>query len=156
MTIDELKDIILPFIDIPIINFEIENKIISESKGRKKFNKTIKEKVDAKIGVYVWVEKSTEEVVYIGMAGKIKTDGSIGNHTIRNRLIASRGKNKMTKKYIQTNDYINEFMEKNSIDSLVFYIMYSKEDEPPAYIEALLLYSYFKKNKKLPRLNNSF
>ncbi|MBK8820612.1 MAG: hypothetical protein IPN49_16575 [Saprospiraceae bacterium] len=39
--------------------------------------------------------KRTEEVVYIGMAGKIKTDGTIGDHSIQKRLIASRGKVKL-------------------------------------------------------------
>jgi hypothetical protein len=156
MEIDEIKEIILPYIDMPVVNFEIEKQLFLESNGREKFNQTIRKKVASKFGVYVWVVKLTGEVVYIGMAGKIKTDGTIGDHSIQNRLIASRGKDKITKKDIQTNDYISIFMSNNSIDSLNFFIMYSKQDEPPAYIEAILLYKYYKKNKKLPRLNNSF
>lgn len=156
MTIDEIKEVILPYIDEPIVNFEIEKQLFSEINGREKFNQTIRENVQSKFGVYVWVDKLNGEIVYIGMAGKIKTDGTLGDHSIQNRLLASRGKDKATKKDIQTNDYISAFMANNSIDSLNFFIMYSKQDEPPAYIEALLLYKYYKKNKKLPRLNNSF
>lgn len=44
----------------------------------------------------------------------------------------------------------------NNIDSLRFYILYSKQSEPPAYIESLLLYNYFKTNNYLPCLNNAF
>lgn len=90
------------------------------------------------------------------MAGKIKTDGTLGDHSVQNRLLASRGKNKSTKKDIQTNDYDNDFMSKNNIETLNFYILYSKTEEPPAYIEALLLYKYYNKNNRLPKLNNSF
>lgn len=156
MKIDDLKEVIMPYIEEPIINFEIKKQIFSENNGRNKFNKAIRDNVDEKFGVYVWVDKSSEEIVYIGMAGKIKTDGTLGDHSIQNRLLASRGKDKTTKKDIQTNDYISAFMTNNNIDSLNFFILYSKLGEPPAYIEALMLYNYYKKNNRLPRLNNSF
>jgi hypothetical protein len=156
MTIEEIKDIILPYIDEPVINFEIEKNIFAELGGREKFNQTIRQNVKTKFGVYVWVNKKTAEILYIGMAGKVKTDGSLGDHSIQKRLLASRGKDKVSKKDIQTNDYVSEFMTQNEIYSLYIFIMYSKKDEPPAYIEALLLYKYYKKNNKLPRLNNSF
>ena len=90
------------------------------------------------------------------MAGKIKTDGTLRNHTLRNRLIATRGKDKITKKDIQTNDHLHDFMQKSNINSLNFYIFYSKPQEPPSYIEALMLYKFYKKNIKLPILNYSF
>jgi hypothetical protein len=156
MTIEEIKTAILPYIDEPVVNFEIEKKIFDELGGRELFNKTIRQNVKPKFGVYVWVDKRTAEILYIGMAGKVKTDGSLGDHSIQNRLLASRGKDKVSKKDIQTNDYISNLMTKNEIDSLDIFIMYSKKDEPPAYIEALLLYKYYKQNNKLPRLNNSF
>lgn len=156
MTIEELKHIILPYIDGPIINFLIEKQIFSENNGREIFNKKIREKVDKKFGVYIWVDTASNEVVYIGMAGKIKTDGTLGDHSIQNRLLASRGKDKSTKKDIQTNDYVRDFMLTNNIETLNFYIMYSKTEEPPAFVEALLLYNYYKKNNRLPKLNNSF
>jgi hypothetical protein len=156
MTIIEITDVLRPYIEEPVINFEIEKSIFAELGGRKKFNQTIRQNVKAKFGVYVWVDKKTAEILYIGMAGKIKPDGSLGDHSIQNRLLASRGKDKVSKKYIQTNDYVSNFMTQYEIDSLDIFIMYSKKDEPPAYIEALLLYKYYKKNNKLPRLNNSF
>jgi len=156
MTIQEIKEIILPYIEEPIIDFEIERQIFSEKNGRKTFNKKIRDKVDKKFGVYVWVDKATNEIVYIGMAGKIKSDGIAGDHSIQDRLLASRGKNEITKKDIQTNDYIRDVMTDKNIETLNFYIMYSRTDEPPAYIEALLLYKYYKRNNRLPKLNYSF
>lgn len=158
MTIEEIKKIILPFTNEPIVNFEIKKNMFDEIGGTKKFNDTIREKVKKdEIGVYVWVDKKTKEIVYIGMAGKIKKDNLIGSHSIQKRLLASRGKDKVSKKDISTSDYISDFMKKNAIDTLDFFIMYSKDGEPPAYIEALLIYEYYKKNSnKLPKLNNSF
>ena len=90
------------------------------------------------------------------MAGKIKTDGTLGDHSVQNRLLASRGINKSTKKDIQTKDYVHNYMIENDIEKLDFYIMYSKTGEPPAFLEALLLYKYYKKKNRLPILNNSF
>lgn len=156
MTIEEVKQIIEPYIDKPIIDFIVEKQIFSEDNGRKIFNKTIREKVDKKFGIYVWVNNSTNEIIYIGMAGRIKKDGKLGKHSIQNRLLASRRKDKTNKKYIQTNDYVCDFMKKNIVEAMIFYIMYSKTEEPPAYLEALLLYNYFKKNNRLPELNYSF
>ena len=78
------------------------------------------------------------------------------DHSIQNRLLASRGKDKISRKDIQTNDYVSEVMTQNEIDSLDIFIMYSKKDEPPAYIEALILYKYYKKNNRLPLLNKTF
>ena len=145
MTIEEIKDVIIPYIDEPVINFEIEKNIFAELGGREKFNQTIRQNVKTKFGVYVWVNKKTAEILYIGMAGKVKTDGSLGDHSIQKKLLASRGKDKVSKKDIQTNDYVSEFMTQKEIDSLDIFIMYSKNDEPPDYIEALLLYKYYKK-----------
>jgi len=156
LNIQEIKEIILPFIDEPIVNFEIEKTVFNEVDGRNKFNKTIRKEVEAKHGVYIWVNKKTAEIIYIGMAGRIKTDGSLVDHSIQNRLLASRGKDKISRKDIQTNDYVSEVMTQNEIDSLDIFIMYSKKDEPPAYIEALILYKYYKKNNRLPLLNKTF
>jgi hypothetical protein len=135
---------------------KLKKTVFDDIDGRKKFNEIIRKEVEAKYGVYIWVNKKTTEILYIGMAGRIKTDGSWGYHSIQNRLLASRGKDKISRKDIQTNDYINSFMTQNEIDLLDIFIMYSKKHEPPAYIEALLLYKYYKKTNKLPRLNNSF
>jgi hypothetical protein len=156
MSIEEIKNLIAAYVEEPIINFTINHNMFASNNGRRNFNKTIREKVGEKVGVYIWVDKKRAEIVYIGMAGKIKTNGSLGDHSIQKRLLASRGKDKVSKKDIQTNDYVNKFMTQNEINDLDIFVMYSKKDEPPAYIEALLLYKYYKKNNKLPRLNNSF
>ena len=47
-------------------------------------------------------------------------------------------------------------MAAKNIDILDFYIFYTKTGEPPSYVEAVLLYNYFKRNNKLPVLNNAF
>lgn len=156
MKLDDVKDLIKEFLDEPIVNFQIEKSIFNHDIGRELYNQTIRQKVKRKHGVYIWMDKDIEEILYIGMAGKIKTDGTLGDHSIQNRLLASRGKDNVTKKDIQTNDYIKGLMVDHNIRTLDFFIIYSKQDEPPAYIEALLLYKYYKQNKRLPKFNNSF
>jgi hypothetical protein len=156
MEIKELIVAIEPYIEAPAIKFVVEKQMFTEKNGRSKFNNIIRDRVENKFGVYLWVNQKTSEIVYIGMAGRINTNGTFGIHSIQKRLLASRGKDKAIKKDIQTNDYVRDYMVNNDVESLDFYIMYSKTGEPPAYIEAMLLYKYYKKNNRLPKLNNSF
>jgi len=46
------------------------------------------------------VNDITGSIVYIGMSGKIKTNSTLGDHSVRKRLLASRGKDKKTNKDI--------------------------------------------------------
>lgn len=156
MKIAALTELIESYID-SFEMFQIHTQIFVTENGRKIYNKIIREKVRANsFGIYVWVNPDNEEVIYIGMAGKIKTNGAFCDHTLRDRLTASRGKDKQTKIDIQTNDYIKGFMIATNVDALDFYVFYTKEGEPPSYVEALLLYNYYKKSKRLPILNNAF
>lgn len=134
----------------------IEWSLFEKENGRKMYNKLIRANVADKFGVYIWCNSLNNEIYYIGMAGKIKTDGTLSNHSLRKRLLASRGRDQKTKKDFQTNDFVKKFMKENKIKSLDFYIAYSTGDVPPAYVEAVLLYEYYKENRCLPRLNNSF
>ncbi|MDG2194865.1 MAG: hypothetical protein P8K77_08505 [Polaribacter sp.] len=156
MKIKELIKLIEFYIKLPIIEFSITKKLFEEDNYRKIFNKIIRNKVENKSGVYVWMDSKTNEIYYIGMAGKINSNGLFGNHSLQKRLIASRGRDKKTKKDIQTNDYVKNFMIENKIESLNFYIMYSKDKEPPAYLEAVLLNGFYKEKNCLPKLNKSF
>lgn len=78
------------------------------------------------------------------------------SHLLIELTLASRGRDKKTKKDIQTNDFVKKFMEENNIVSLDFYVAYTKDGIPPTYLETILLYEYFKEKKCLPKLNNSF
>ena len=156
MTVQELSQLISSY-TVSTTIFPIEKQLFYSENGRKTYNATIKNKVNVKgFGIYIWVNSATGEVVYIGMAGKVKTDGSICDHSLSQRLKASRERCKETNKYIQTNDYLKNFMAAKNIDILDFYIFYTKTGEPPSYVEAVLLYNYFKRNNKLPVLNNAF
>ena len=156
MTIEKAKQVLYQHVINPIIEFEIERNLFIDEKGRDKYNSIVRNNVENRNGVYLWVNSGNNEIIYIGMAGKIKSNGKYGNHSIQKRLLAARGKDKMTKKYVQTNDYIRNIMTDKDIQKIKFYIMYSKIGEPPAFLEALLLYEFYKINTRLPMLNSSF
>ncbi len=120
------------------------------------YNSFIKENVAKKPGVYIWFDTKNQEVIYIGMAGKIKTSGQLTNHPISKRLQATRSKDVATKKDITTNRYIAAILEIFEVQEIKFHILPCKENEPAAYIESILLYNYFKKNGVLPILNNAY
>jgi hypothetical protein len=48
MNIQEIKDFILPFIEGPIVNFEIEKTVFDDIDVRKKLNEIIRKEVEAK------------------------------------------------------------------------------------------------------------
>ena len=146
MNANNLLSILESFSSSPILKLSIEWSLFEKVNGRKLYNKLIRENVQNKFGVYLWGNPKTDEIYYIGMAGKIKTDGTLSNHTLQQRLQAPRGRDKKTKKDIQTNDFVKEFMKRNKILSLDFHVAYSKDDIPPSYVEAVLLYEYFKEN----------
>ncbi len=156
MTIDTIQEIIRTYVSLPLVSFDIDRNIFNLENGRKRYNEIINENVENQVGIYVWTDDMTSEVYYIGMAGKINSDGSVVNHSLNERLKASRCKDNETKKDVQTNDYVKKFMFENNIARLKFYVMYTMPGEPPSYIEALLLYKYYKQNGRLPLLNNSF
>lgn len=109
MNLEKIKQIIMPFMNCqPLNSFDIDKSFIKNPDFRKSYNKLIREKVKANFGIYFWLDKSKEELIYVGMAGKIKNDGTFGDHTIQKRLIASRDKDKLTRKDIQTNDYLKK------------------------------------------------
>ena len=156
MRINEFLDNVNIFIQKPIVTFNVDMKLFNQKNYRKLYNEKIREKVQDKFGIYIWADSQTQELFYIGKAGTIKNDGSFGNHTLKKRLIATRGKNEKTKKDILTNDYVRDFMLKNRITSLNFYVIYTLDGISPTYVESILLNEFYKQNKYLPILNNSF
>jgi hypothetical protein len=121
-----------------------------------RYNAHIRKMVAQKPGVYIWYDKKNKEVIYVGMAGKIKTNGQLSNHPISQRLQAPRSRDITTKKEISTNNYIPAILELLGISEIEFYILPVKENEPSAYVESILLYKYFKTHGVLPILNNAF
>lgn len=154
MTITESMLIANEYIENNIV-FEVPQQLFLQPNGRNLYNQLIRNQIPVNTyGVYLWENTETGEIIYIGMAGKIKTNGQLGSHSIENRLTASRGKE--NGKDIQSNDYVNRFMLNGNINSLTFHILETNEQTPPSYLEAVLLYNYYNKNKVLPVLNNSF
>jgi len=157
MNIGEIKTIIQAYTLSDFTTIEITLELVAQEIIPYAYNSHIRKKIqESKFGVYVWMNSNNNEVLYIGMAGKVDKNGKFGKHSLRERLIASRGKDK-NKKDIPTRKYIHKFMSDENLDSINFYVFYTKENIPPSYVEALLLFSHLKnENNKLPILNNSF
>ncbi|WP_348800050.1 hypothetical protein [Flavobacterium adhaerens] len=154
MTIPEIMQIANDYIDNNTA-FKVPHQLFLQPNGRNLYNQLIRQQIQANsYGVYIWVNSQTAEIIYIGMAGKMKTNGQIGSHSIENRLVATRGK--VNGRDVLTNDYLFSFMRNNNLESLTFHILYTNNQTPPSYLEALLLYNFYRQNEVLPSLNNSF
>lgn len=155
MNIKKVLKICLPFSDASEIKFSIKDELFLDNDYRKKFNQIIRENVERKFGIYIWVNSNTNEILYIGKAGTIKQDGQFSKHTVRDRLLASRGKDKNGKD-VQTNEFFKKFMEQGNIKRVDVYLIYTISNVSPGYLESLLLNNYFKENRELPIFNKHF
>ena len=154
MTITESMLIANEYIENNIV-FEVPQQLFLEPNGRNLYNQLIRNQIPVNTyGVYLWENTQTGEIVYIGMAGKIKTNGQLGSHSIENRLVATRGR--IDGIDILTNNYVNNFMQVNNVNSLTFHVLKTNVQTPPSYLEAVLLYNFYSQNGVLPILNNSF
>lgn len=154
MTITESMLIANEYIENNIV-FEVPQQLFLEPNGRNLYNQLIRNQIPVNTyGVYLWENTHTGEIIYIGMAGKIKTNGQLGSHSIENRLIATRGK--VNGRDVLTNDYVNNFMINRNVNSLTFHVLKTNVQTPPSYLEAVLLYNFYSQNGVLPILNNSF
>lgn len=164
MKIQDIQKIISNYTKNSFISFIVDKTILEQDANRKKgeelkYNKLIKDNVEEKHGIYIWENDENKEILYIGMAGKIKQNGIIGDHTLDQRLKASRERKKINGelKDITTGPYLLNKMNTIGFSRANFYITYLDINLfPPTYIESILLYEYLMKNNKLPILNNSF
>ena len=145
-----IKDYIENSVTINITNKEIKK----DSFLKKDYNKKIRDNIDEKHGVYIWYADG--KIIYIGKGGSINVNGEKKEHNLCKRLIASRGKDKNNNKDIQTKKYIKNIIESDEVKNFEIKVFYTKNDIPAGYVECLLLFEFYKKQKKLPKYNKSF
>jgi hypothetical protein len=140
----------------PGYQFTIHENLFTAPNWKKEFNNRIRQNVQDEIGIYVWTNGDTSEILYIGMAGKLQKNGGFANHTVQKRLLASRGKDSTTGKYIQTNEYIKQTISNIKCSSIDIHVFHTKPNQLPGYVEAVLINAYFQATKTLPPLNTAF
>ncbi len=129
---------------------------IQGDQGLREFNRIIRQTIEDLPGLYLWENNDNEEIIYIGMAGKVNQEGQIGGHSVRNRMQATREKDPVTKKDITTNKYVRDFMSQHRINQMNIHVVHLIPGQLPGYAEAVMLNAYFQQNGILPRLNKAF
>lgn len=134
----------------------INNEMIFANNGLTEYNNLIRDHVQELTGVYIWENADNNEVLYIGMAGKINQQGELANHSVKKRLLASRGKDEITGKDIQTNQYIRNLMTAENCNQLNIYVIHLIANQIPGFIEAILINNFYQHNGILPKYNSAF
>ena len=151
--------------DILKVHFRKEE--ISSSK----WSEIYKDKINAlhnMPAVYTFSVNELENVVYVGMSGKINQRDSQSRWSIKNRLMASRGKDSMGKD-VSTRDFIRQICVLNrsnikrynhlvleDIDDFFIQVFYPKENILCGFLEACLISEYYIRNTALPQFNLAF
>ena len=118
--------------------------------GKTYYDGLINQNVLNEIGIYVIFNPVEDCIIYVGKGGTLKTDGTFKNQKLDGRLKAPRGN------FNNSFEYFKQFMNQNNYQTLHFYIFYSNQNIPPAYLEAIVLYNFYNINNCLPILNNEF
>lgn len=118
--------------------------------GKTYYDGLINQNVLNQNGIYIIYHPDGDSIIYIGKGGTLKQDGNYTNQKLNGRLKASRSN------LNNSFEYFKQFMNQNNYQILRFYIFYSNQNIPPAYLEAVVLYNFYNINNCLPILNNEF
>jgi hypothetical protein len=151
----ELLQTITPLISHDY-SLSISLAFIHGDQGLKEFNRLIRQSIEDLPGLYLWENNDNEEIFYIGMAGKVNQEGQTVSHTVRNRMQASRKKDRVTQKDITTNKYLRDFMSQHEINQVNIHVVHLIPSQLPGYAEAILMNAFYQRNGILPRLNKAF
>ena len=155
MNVTELKEIITDLINIEY-TIQIPFQTISADNGLQEYNRIVREHVLDLTGIYIWENFDTGIVWYIGMAGKINQQGDLVNHSVKKRLQASRKKDDLTGRDIQTNRYIYNLMVQENCSQLNIHVIHLENGQIPGFVEAILLNAFYQRNRSLPLYNSAF
>ena len=107
-----------------------------------------------KAGVYCIysVKGDIEKLVYIGKSGTINQDGSFKDQLLNKRI--NNKQDGIPRKY-----FFSQKLEKENIEMLkiYWYVTFNNEfKDLPAFVEAMLIQSYYTENRCLPAWNKTF
>lgn len=101
-------------------------------------------------GVYIFTEtcpiRNEEVIVYVGKNGTLYQNGSMGNHSLKKRIMQG----KMKSKWFEENDFKVYWFVTIEKGSLV------NAKDIPSVVESEILRTYFDLERKLPKYNSTF
>lgn len=155
MNIEQIKKAVSELTEKEFVTLKIDLPLVSSSDT---YNKHIENNVKRRFGVYIFFDPEKQTPIYIGLAGKLDKNGQPPKtQTLMERLSIAPRYNNVTKKTdLPSNEWVNKMMGGNSLKYLFLYVFYAKIDVPSAYIEATLLYHYYRKYKNIPIENKEF
>lgn len=98
-----------------------------------------------KYGVYLFRQKNTREVLYIGKGGTIDAQGQFKPQDLPKRL-------KNTKGSIPANKWVRDLLQQKG--PLIIEYIYLSKSKSPAFVEAALLQAYLNEHNRLPYKNS--
>ena len=105
-----------------------------------------------KSGIYIICilnDESGEEIVYIGKAGTLKTDG-FNNRSLHKRINGKQGDIKRQK-------FFSDKIKSGDVKRLKIYWFDTwSVGDLPGYVEGIVIQEYFNKNKRLPIWNKAY
>ena len=98
-------------------------------------------------GVYIVIQKSTGNIIYVGKSGTMCQDGSFKDQDLQKRLV-NREKGQ-SRKYVFGQRVVDYG------ELLIEYVVLKSKSLIPGYLEARLLQAYYEDHKNLPIDNAS-
>jgi hypothetical protein len=149
MTLDNLLALTIPY-SLGHNQFTIDLISMNNVNGKLYYETQINQSVQKKYGIYAFCNPINNAVLYIGKGGTLKKDGTYRLQNLNGRLKAARGS------FTNSFEYFKDIMNQDNFKSLIFFVLYSSDNYPPAYIEAVSLHQYFNRHNRLPMFNHAF
>lgn len=151
-------------------SFQTTKNDLDKLKNNIPYNKRVRLNLGKKDfqGIYIWSRLDTDEVIYVGMSGKLiwkdhnKTKVVPNSYSVQKRLISSRGRYKLkgetVKREFTTYEYLEKIVfKKEGIDKLNISVFKVDTDKySPTYIESCILQEIYSKGGVIPKFNKSF
>jgi len=151
MTLNNLLNYTAPF-SIGSNQFLINSVNMNNVNGKRYYNATINLNVLKQYGIYAFSNSLDNKLLYIGMAGTLKNDGTYKNQNLNGRLsMAPRDG------FPNGFEYFRNLMNNNNFESLSFLVIYTNIINPPAcfpgFVEVSSIHQFYTQNNVLPMFN---
>ena len=153
MTLNNLLNYTAPF-SIGSNQFLINSVNMNNVNGKRYYNATINLNVLKQYGIYAFGNSLDNKLLYIGMAGTLKNDGTYKNQNLNGRLsLAERDG------FPNGFEYFRNLMNTNNFESLFFLVIYTNINNPPGYfpgfVEVSSIHQFYTQNNVLPMFNKT-
>ncbi len=153
MTLNNLLNYTAP-VSIGSNQFLINSVNMNDVNGKRYYNNIINQNILEQYGIYAFSNSLDNQLLYIGMAGTLKNDGTYKKQNLNGRLRDAERDG-----FPNGFEYFRNLMNAYNFESLFFLVIYTNIINPPAcfpgFVEVSSIHQFYTQNNVLPMFNKT-